>query len=103
VTDETMVAYNSGGSNMMDWSMDGVVGHRVSHSGSVVGGGGWVVLGVLGGSVIGNISNIAVIIVDMVIDVLDPPIGKSNGVGALSVTSSVRRLSSIEISLGVVI
>ena len=72
MTGETMVAYNSGGSNMMDGSMDGVVGHRVSHSGAVVGGGGWVVLGVLGSSVISNISNIAVITVDMVVDVLDP-------------------------------
>ena len=67
-----MMAYNSGGSNMMDRGMDGVVGDRVSHSGSVVGGGGWVVLRVLRGSVIGNVSNIAVISVDVVVDMLDP-------------------------------
>ena len=57
---------------MMDRSMDGVMSHRVSHSGTVVGGGGWVVFRVLRGSVIGHISNIAVITVDVVIDVLDP-------------------------------
>ena len=67
-----MMAYNSWGSYMMDWSMDGVVSHRVSHSGSVVSGGGWVVLGVLGGPVIGHVSNISVITVDVVVDVLDP-------------------------------
>ena len=50
---------------MMDWSVDGVVSHRVSH-------GGRVVLRVLRGSVIGHISNIAVIPVDVVVDVLDP-------------------------------
>ena len=72
MTGKTVMADNSGGSNMMYWGMEGVVSHRVSHSRSVVGGGGRVVLRVLGGSVIGNVSNIAVIAVDVVVDVLDP-------------------------------
>ena len=67
-----MMAYNSWGSNMMDWSMDGVMGNRVGQSRSLVGGRGWVVLGVLGLSLIGHVSNVSVISVDVVIDVLDP-------------------------------
>ena len=67
-----MMVYNSWGSNMMDRSMDSVVGDRVSHSRSVIGGGGGLVLWVLGDSVIGHVSNISVITVDVVIDVLDP-------------------------------
>ena len=72
MTEETMMAYNSWGSNMMDWSMDGVMGNRVGQSRSLVGGRGWVVLGVLGLSLIGHVSNVSVISVDVVIDVLDP-------------------------------
>ena len=72
MTEETMMAYNSWGGNMMDWSMDGVVGNRVGHSRSLVGGRGRVVLGVLGLSLIGHVSNVSVITVDVVIDVLDP-------------------------------
>ena len=72
MTGKTVMADNSGGSNMMYWGMEGVVSHRVSHSRSVVGGGGRVVLRVLGGSLIGHISHIAVVVIGVVIDVLDP-------------------------------
>ena len=59
-----MMAYNSWGGNMMAWTMDGVMGQRLGHS--------RVVLGVLGFSLIGDVSNVSVIPVDVVIDVLDP-------------------------------
>ena len=115
VSKETM-ADNSGVSNSMRGHKGGVVGNgvgngvsndwgvdSVSDSGSVVGGGSGVVLRVLGLAVVGDISNVSIVTIDMVVDVLDSAIRKSHGVRSLGVTSTVRRLGSIEVSLGVVI
>ena len=106
VTKETMMAYNSGVSNSMTGQDGGVVGQgvghhwgvdSVSHSRGVVGGGGGVVFWVLGLAVVGHISNISVVIIGVVVDVLDSAIGKSNGVRSLGVTGTVGRLGSIEV------
>ena len=111
VSKETM-ADNSGVSNSMRGHKGGVVGNGVSNdwgvdsvsdSGSVVGGGSGVVLRVLGLAVVGDISNVSIVTIDVVVDVLDSAIRKSHGVRSLGVTSTVRRLGSIEVSLGVVI
>ena len=112
VTKETMMAYNSGVSNSMTGQDGGVVGQgvghhwgvdSVSHSRGVVGGGGGVVFWVLGLAVVGHISNISVVIIGVVVDVLDSAIRKSNGVRSLGVTGTVGRLGSIEVCLGVVV
>ena len=60
-------------------------------------------LGVDRGALVGDLGDVAVDVVGGVLHVLDPAVGKGNRVGALSVTSSVRRLGSIEVRLGVVI
>ena len=112
VSKETMMADNSGVSNSMSGHKGGVVGNgvgndwgvdSVSDSRSMVGRGSRVVLGVLGLAVVGDISNISIVTIDVVVDVLDSAIRKSDGVRSLGVTSTVRRLGSIEVSLGVVI
>jgi hypothetical protein len=54
-------------------------------------------------TLVGNISNIAVVVVSSVLHSLDPAIGKGNGVGSKNIAVSISRLSSIEGSLGVVI
>ena len=54
-------------------------------------------------TLIGNISNIAVNMVSGVLDSLGTAIGKSNRVRSRDNTISIRSLSSIESSLGVVI
>ena len=64
-----------------------------------VGGGGRV----LGLSVIGDLGNVAVVVVDVVVDVLDPAVRKSNGVRTLPLASSIIRLSSVEVGVGVVV
>ena len=64
-----------------------------------VGGGGRV----LSLSVVGDLSNVAVVVVDVVVDVLDPAVGKSNGVRALTLAGAVIGLSSVEVGVGVVI
>ena len=64
-----------------------------------IGGGGRV----LSLSVVGDLGNVAVVVVDMVVDVLDPAVGKSNGVRALTLAGAIVRLSSVEVGVGVVI
>ena len=69
------------------------VSHRVSHHS----------LGVLGGAIIGHISNIASIAIGVIVDMLDPAIGKSHGVRSLSIAGTIRALRLLEVGLGVVI
>jgi len=64
-----------------------------------VGGGGRV----LGLSVIGDLGNVAVVVVDVVVDVLDPAVGKSNGVRTLTLAGAIIGLSSVEVGVGVVV
>merc|ERR1719347_434174 len=54
-------------------------------------------------SVIGDVSDVAIDGVGVVVDVLDPAVGKSHGVGALGVTGAVTGLSSVEVGVGVVV
>ena len=60
-------------------------------------------LGVDSGALIGHISNIAVISIAGVLDVLDSAIGKSNGVRSGNVGGTIGLLLSVEGGLGVVI
>ena len=64
-----------------------------------VGGGGRV----LGLSVIGDLGDVAVVVVDVVVDVLDPAVGKSNGVRTLTLAGAIVGLSSVEVGVGVVV
>merc|ERR1719208_653802 len=71
-----------------------------------IGGGRGVVrllLWVDSGSLIGDISDISIITIAGVLDMLDTSIGKSNGVRSSNVGGTIRLLLSIEVSLGVVI
>merc|ERR1719480_667367 len=54
-------------------------------------------------SLIGDISNISVVVVGGILDMLGAAIGKSNIVRSRNNTSSISSLGSIEVSLGVVI
>ena len=65
----------------------GAMGNRVSHNS----------LGVLSLAIVGHISNIAIIGGGVVVDVLDPAVGKSHRVRTLSIAGAVRRLSSLEV------
>merc|ERR1719374_420647 len=58
---------------------------------------------ILGNTVIGNISNIAINIVGVVVDSLGPSVRESHGVGALLVSKTIRGLSSLEVGARVVI
>ena len=60
-------------------------------------------LGVHGGSLVGHISDISVISVGDVLDVLDPAIGKSHGVSTLDIAGTIGGLLGVEVGLGVVI
>ena len=71
--------------------------------GGGIGGGSGDILGVLGSSVIGHISNISIITIGGVGDMLDSAVGKSNRVGALGIAGTIGGLLSIEVGLGVVI
>jgi len=55
------------------------------------------------GSLVGHISDISVISVGDVLDVLDSAIGKSHGVSTLDIAGTIGGLLSIEVGLGVVI
>merc|ERR1711963_671641 len=50
-------------------------------------------------AIIGDINNITIIIIDMIVDMLNSAIRKSNRVGSFSSTSTIRGLSSLEVSL----
>merc|ERR1719412_435464 len=56
-----------------------------------------------GGSFIGDISNITIIVIGMIVDMLDSAIGKVDGVGAINNTGSIIVLSLLESSTRVVI
>ena len=55
------------------------------------------------GSLVGHISDISVISVGDILDVLDSAIGKSHGVSTLDIAGTIGGLLSIEVGLGVVI
>jgi hypothetical protein len=54
-------------------------------------------------TLIGDISNKAVVVVSSVPHMLDPAVGKGNRVGPDDITDSISRLGSVEVGLGVVI
>jgi len=66
--------------------------HRVSHS-----------LRICSGTVVGHLGHVAVVVVDVVVDVLDASVRESHGVGTLGVTCAVTGLGSIEVRVGVVV
>ena len=55
------------------------------------------------GSLVGDISDVSVISVGGVLDVLDSAVGKSHGVSTLDITGTIGSLLSVEVGLGVVI
>merc|ERR1719328_501577 len=72
----------------------------------VSGGGGWdigLLLWVDSGSLVCDISDISIITIAGVLDMLDTSIGKSNRVGSGDVGGTIRLLLSVEVGLGVVI
>jgi len=76
--------------------------------GGLVVGRGWgrrirLGLRVAGSSLVGHLSNIAVISVGSVGHLLDPAVGESHGVGTLDIAGTIGGLLSIEVGLGVVI
>ena len=78
----------------------------VGNNGGMVSGGGVGDNGgssVVGLSLIGHISNIAIIVVGMVLDVLDPAVRKVDRVLAINNTGAIIVLSLLEGSSGVVI
>ena len=60
-------------------------------------------LGVGSSAFVGNLSDIAVVVVDVVVDMLNPAVRKSNGVRSLSDTVAIVRLRSLEVGFAVVI
>ena len=80
------------------WGVDGVGNNRGVNG---VGNGGSS--GIMGLSLIGHISDIAIIVIGVVLDMLDPAIGKVDRVLAINNTSAVIVLSLLEGSSRVVI
>jgi len=96
---------SNNGSGVNSVSDRGVGG---SGSGVVSGGGGGLVarsgsLGVDSGSLVGHISDIAVIAVGRVGNLLDSAVRKGNGVRSLDIAGTIRGLLGVEVGLGVVI
>jgi len=60
-------------------------------------------LGVDGGSLVGDIGNISVVSIRGVFHVLDSAVGKSNGVGSGNIAGTIGLLLGLEVGLGVVI
>ena len=60
-------------------------------------------LGVGSSAFVGNLSDIAVVVVDVVVDMLNPAVRESNGVRSLSDTVAIVRLRSLEVGFAVVI
>merc|ERR1712226_959638 len=56
-----------------------------------------------GGTIVGDLGDIAVDRVRVVVHMLDPAVGKGNGVRALSVAGTVAALASVEVGVGVVV
>merc|ERR1711922_26210 len=71
--------------------------------GGMVGRGGMMNLRIGSISLVGDISNIAIVATSGVLDVLGPAVRKSNRVGALDIAVVITGLSSVEGSLGVVV
>jgi len=100
----SMVSWgNHGGSMVSGSNLDngsGLVGW-----GRLVGWGGLVgwLLGVDSSSLVGDLSNIAVISVGSVGHLLDPAVGESHSVGTLDIAGTIGGLLSVEVGLGVVI
>jgi len=91
-------------------SVDHRMGNSVDHRGSVDHGGSMVSrgsvgnsLGISSGAVVGDLSNVAIVVVDMVVHMLDPAVGKSHRVRSLGLTGAVAGLSSVEVGVGVVV
>ena len=63
---------------------------------------GWL-LGVDSSSLVGDLSNIAVISVGSVGHLLDPAVGESHSVGTLDIAGTIGGLLGVEVGLGVVI
>merc|ERR1712025_52409 len=60
-------------------------------------------LGVGSGTIVGDLGDVSVDRVRVVVHVLDPAVGKGNGVRALSVAGTVAALASVEVGVGVVV
>ena len=73
--------------------------------GGLVGGGRGIGLGlgVDSSSLVGHISNISIITIGGVGDMLDSAVRKGNRVGSLGIAGTIRGLLSVEVGLGVVI
>jgi len=100
--DETVTGVSNNGSvDSVSNNGSGVVSRSGVISGGGVGDNGGS--SVVGLSLIGHIGNIAVIVVGVVLDVLDPAVGKVDGVLAIDNTGTVVVLSLLEGSSGVVI
>jgi len=104
--DETVtgVSNNRGGVDSVGnngGSVDSVGNDRGMVSGGSMGDNGGS--GIVGLSLIGHISNIAIIVVGMVLDVLDPAVRKVDRVLAINNTGAIIVLSLLEGSSGVVI
>jgi len=110
---------NNGGSVVGGSDNGGSVVGGSNNGGSVVGGSnldngsclvswgrGWDIrlgLGVDSGSLVGDLSDIAVISVGGVGHLLDPAVGESHSVGTLDIAGTIGGLLSVEVGLGVVI
>jgi len=92
---------SKGGSGVGDnWGMDGVSNDWGMVSWGSMGNWG---SSVGGSSLISDISNITIIVIGMIVDMLDSAIGKIDGVGSINNTSSIIVLSLLESSTRVVI
>ena len=60
-------------------------------------------LGVHGGAVVGDLSDVSGVVVGVVVDVLDPAVGKGNRVRALTGACAIVGLSGVEVGVGVVV
>merc|ERR1719346_827645 len=89
---------NWGMDSMVDWGMDGVGNNWGMDSVS-----NWGSSSVMWLSLIGDISNITIIVVGVVLDVLDSAVGKVDRVFSINNTSSIIVLSLLESSTRVVI
>ena len=89
---------NWGMDSMVDWGMDGMGNNWGMDSMS-----NWGSSSVMWLSLIGDISNITIIVVGVVLDVLDSAVGKVDRVFSINNTSSVVVLSLLESSTRVVI
>jgi len=58
---------------------------------------------ICGSSIVGDLGHVAVVVVDVVVDVLDAAVRESHGVGTLGVTCAITGLGSIEVRVGVVV